>query len=86
MVATFIIFAVTGVGSPMNVRIIRIVIAALMFAAWMQNEAALWIAEQTIPSTYDASASVFFSACLTLTFFIACLYVAIGPQRTGNGR
>ena len=70
----------------MNVRIIRIVIAALMFAAWMQNEAALWIAEQTIPSTYDASASVFFGACLTLTFFIACLYVAIGPHRQWNGK
>lgn len=70
----------------MNVRILRIVLGVLMFSAWLRNEAALWIAEQTIPSTYDESANVFFAACLTLTFFIACLYVAIGPQRPANGK
>ena len=70
----------------MNVRILRIVISGLMFAAWLQNDAAQWIAEQTIPIAYDDSASVFFGACLTLTFFIACLYVAVGPQRPGGGK
>lgn len=70
----------------MKVRILRIFIGVLMFGAWLRNETAQWIAEQTIPITYDESASVFFAACLTLTFFVACLYVAVGPQRPRNGK
>ena len=70
----------------MKVRILRIVIGVLMYVAWLRNGTALWIAEQTIPITYDESASVFLAACLTLTFFVACLYVAVGPQRPWNGK
>lgn len=66
---------------PLKMRILRIVAAPLMFSAWLENDAGQWIAAQAIPATYDQSSNAFYAAVLTLTFFIACLYVAVGPQR-----
>ena len=70
----------------MNTRIIRLVSAVVAFGGWVLCETSQWIAERTIPGQYDDSAGAFFAATLTLTFFIACLYLAIGPQKGGDRR